>query len=64
MQLRTYLMIRTMEETGCDWMTASEAVASNALAHPEDNLDERKTWDEWYAEEQQGPVDRTRKARS
>lgn len=34
---------------GADVFTAVEVVASVALAHPEWDLDERRTWDEWEA---------------
>jgi hypothetical protein len=32
---------------GSDIFTATEAVASTALEHPEWNLDEKRTWEEW-----------------
>lgn len=45
--MRTYLAIRVMESTGCDWFAAQEAVASTAIEHPEWDLDERKSWPDW-----------------
>lgn len=32
---------------GADVFTATEAVASTLLAHPEWDPDEKRTWDEW-----------------
>jgi hypothetical protein len=45
--MRTWLAVQVMAETGCTPLMAKEAVASTALAHPEWDLDERKTWEEW-----------------
>ncbi len=50
---REYLMLRVLEmadDTGIlAMLLAEEAVASTALAHPEWDLDEKKTWAEWEA---------------
>ena len=46
MTLRDYLLCSTIL-AGADIWTATEAVYSTALAHPEWNLEERRTWDEW-----------------
>lgn len=40
-------MIRVIEDTGCTWDAAVEAVNSTAIEHPEWDLDERRTFDEW-----------------
>lgn len=48
--LRTYLAIRTMEETGCQWVLAVEAVATTLLEHPEWNSEDRRTFPEWERE--------------
>jgi hypothetical protein len=42
-----YLLIKVMVDSECDAFTAMEAVSSTALAHPEWDLDEKKTWKEW-----------------
>lgn len=42
-----YMAIAVMETSGCGWITALEAVASTALAHPEWDMGERKTLDQW-----------------
>lgn len=49
LSLRMYLTIKTMEATSVDWFTATEAVTSTMLAHPEWDwdADERRTYDEW-----------------
>lgn len=44
---RQYLVLTTMEQTGCDVFLALEAVASTALAHPEIDYDERRTFEDW-----------------
>lgn len=44
--LRNYLTIQATIE-GADVFTAMEAVASTAIEHPEWDMDERRTWDEW-----------------
>lgn len=54
MKMRTYLMVKAMEG-GTHPLMAMEAVYSTALEHPEWNLDEERTWEEW--EQQDG--DRT-----
>jgi hypothetical protein len=43
---RRYLLIK-MLEAGTSIFVAHEAVASTALAHPEWDMDEEKTWAEW-----------------
>ena len=40
-----YLIIKAMQGAGA--LVAIEAVASTALAHPDWDLDEERTWDEW-----------------
>lgn len=42
--MRTYLIVKTMILAECDWLMASEAVASTAIEHPEWDLTERKPW--------------------
>jgi len=44
---RQYLVLTTMEQTGCDVFLAMEAVASTAIEHPEIDYDERRTFDGW-----------------
>ena len=44
---RQYLVLTTMEQTGCDVFLAMEAVASTALEHPEWVMDERRTFNGW-----------------
>lgn len=46
--LRQYLTRKVILE-GTDIWTAIEAVNSTALAHPEWELEEEKTWEEWQA---------------
>lgn len=46
MTLKDYLLCSTIL-AGADIWTATEAVYSTALAHPEWNLEERRTWEEW-----------------
>ena len=53
MSLRAYLMSQVMLQSGCAWPVAIEAVSSTAIEHPEWNLDELKTWDEWEQWEKQ-----------
>lgn len=48
---RAYLMCRAMELTRCTPLLAAEAVASTAIEHPEWNMDEKRTWEEWEAAE-------------
>ena len=48
---RGYLILRAMAETGVSYPVASEAVASVAIEHPEWNLDEKRPWPEWEANE-------------
>lgn len=52
-RLRTYLMVRTAQREGSasivDWMIIAEAVASTAIEHPEWDMDEQRTFDEWEA---------------
>jgi hypothetical protein len=44
--MRRYLLVKVLM-TGSDIFTATEAVYSTAIEHPEWNLDEEKTWEEW-----------------
>lgn len=44
---RQYLVLTTMEQTGCDVFLALEAVASTAISHPEIDYDERRTFTDW-----------------
>jgi len=46
MTLRRYLLIKALQ-TGAGVLLANEAVASTCMAHPEWNLDEVRTFDEW-----------------
>ena len=48
---RQYLIIKAMEtmEVDAPWPIAVEAVASVAIEHPEWDMDETKTWEEWEA---------------
>jgi hypothetical protein len=43
---RKYLTIKMMQR-GYDFFTCTEAVSSSALAHPEWDMEEKKTWYEW-----------------
>ena len=43
---RRYLVIRALMG-GADVILATEAVASTAIEHPEWDMEERRTWDEW-----------------
>lgn len=43
---RRYLLINILE-AGTDPFVALESVASTALAHPDWDLDEERTWEEW-----------------
>jgi hypothetical protein len=47
---RTYLILKTAEDMSNPFtglLIAQEAVASTALAHPEWDMDEKRTWEEW-----------------
>jgi hypothetical protein len=46
MTRRMYLIAQSIR-AGADAFMAVEVVASTAIEHPEWNMDERKTWDEW-----------------
>lgn len=46
MRRRDYLMIRAMSR-GADWPMVLEAIATTAIAHPDWDLDELKTFEEW-----------------
>ena len=46
---RTYLVMKAVQD-GADVLTALEAVASTAMAHPEWDMEEEKTWKEWEEE--------------
>ena len=41
-----YLVIRALMG-GADIILATKAVASTAIEHPEWDMEERRTWDEW-----------------
>jgi hypothetical protein len=43
---RLYLLTKAME-TGASNLVVMEAVASTAIEHPEWDMDEKRTWDEW-----------------
>lgn len=43
---RTYLMTMALLE-GAAWPLAVEAVATVALEHPEWDMNEKRSWDEW-----------------
>lgn len=48
MSRRAYLVMRVlMNNADLDLFSAIEAVSSCAVDHPEWDMDERKTWDEW-----------------
>ena len=48
MTRREYLIFRVLEsDPRANYFMAEEAVASTALAHPECDLDERKTVQQW-----------------
>jgi hypothetical protein len=47
MSLRTYLIVMTMMDSDADIFLASEAVDSTAIEHPEWDLGEVRTWNEW-----------------
>ena len=44
---RQYLVLTTMEQTGCDVFLAMEAVASTAIENPVWDMDERRTFQDW-----------------
>lgn len=45
---RMYLILKVLEKDDqVGWGLASEAVASVAIEHPEWDMDEEKTWEEW-----------------
>jgi len=46
----TYLTVKACQAGGSFWVV-QEAVASTALAHPEWNLTERRSFSEWEGEE-------------
>lgn len=52
---RGYLILRAMQETGCGYGLASEAVASVAIEHPEWDMDLKATWAEWEEGELSNP---------
>jgi hypothetical protein len=43
---RLYLLTKAME-TGARNLVVMEAVASTAIEHPEWDMDEKRTWNEW-----------------
>lgn len=46
---RAYLLMAALL-AGADTFTAIEAVSSTAIEHPEWDMDEFRTWDEWQAD--------------
>lgn len=46
MTRRRYLMLKAME-SGAGLFVAAEAVSSVAIEHPEWNMDEERTFEEW-----------------
>jgi hypothetical protein len=48
---RQYLVLTVIEQTGCDVFLAMEAVASTAVEHPEWDMDEKRTFEEWAWDE-------------
>jgi hypothetical protein len=46
---KRYLLIQALM-TGTDIFTATEAVSSTAIEHPEWDMEEEKTWEEWEKE--------------
>lgn len=48
---RGYLILRGMIETQATYPVASEAVASVAIEHPEWDMEEKRTWQEWMRAE-------------
>jgi hypothetical protein len=44
---RTYLVLKAMENTGCDFFAAVEAVSTTAIEHPEWDMQEAHSWIEW-----------------
>lgn len=47
MSRRQYLVLRTVEQTGCDVFLAMEAVASTAIEHPEIDYSEARAYSAW-----------------
>jgi hypothetical protein len=45
---RQYLTTRAILD-GAPWALAHEAVTSTAIEHPEWDMDEARTWDDWEA---------------
>lgn len=43
---RAYLVMKAIMD-GADYFTATEAVASTALANPDWDMEEEHTWEEW-----------------
>jgi hypothetical protein len=43
---RQYLMMRAMMD-GCPVQLVREAVATTALSHPEWDMEEQRSWQEW-----------------
>lgn len=65
---RQYLMFSALEMEGSTYLMAIEAVATTALAHPDWNMDERQTWEEWDLHfghgRRKGPRDRQEKKKA
>ena len=49
MSRRQYLVLRAVEQTGCDVFLAMEAVASTALSQPAVDMNQRDTYEGWEA---------------
>lgn len=45
---RQYLLMRAMLK-GANWESAMEAIGSTVLAHPEWDMEERRTYRDWEA---------------
>lgn len=57
LSMRLFLTIQTMATADCHWTLAVEAVASTAIEHPEWDLNERRSWDQWCAHFGVPPID-------
>lgn len=53
MTRRQYMIFRALEK-GASPVVAQEAVASTALAHPEWNMNEKRSWDDWELARERG----------
>lgn len=56
--MRTFLVIQTMNrDASVSWHLAAEAVSSTAIEHPEWDLNERRSWDQWCLHFGLPPID-------